>query len=232
MISKDKYILNLENKIKKIFDYDIKDPKIFIKALTHKSFSKENYERLEFLGDAVLQLVITEYLYDKYPNHDEGSLSREKQFIVSKKTISEISIKSKIINLLISKNLNFNKDRSLQQSIASNVMESIIGAIFIDGDYNSSKRSILKIFSEYLSIKDNIGLKDPKTLLQEHMHSLGEELPKYITKKLSGPSHKPKFEVSCKINTLETSVSCIAATVQEGQQTVSKLILEKIHGKK
>ena len=232
MISKDKYILNLENKIKKIFDYDIKDPKIFIKALTHKSFSKENYERLEFLGDAVLQLVITEYLYDKYPNHDEGSLSREKQFIVSKKTISEISIKSKIINLLISKNLNFNKDRSLQQSIASNVMESIIGAIFIDGDYNSSKRSILKIFSEYLSIKDNIGLKDPKTLLQEHMHSLGEELPKYITKKLSGPSHKPKFEVTCKINTLETSVSSIATTVQEGQQIVSKLILEKIHGKK
>tara|TARA_Y100000741_G_scaffold239682_1_gene183501 strand:+ start:723 stop:1421 length:699 start_codon:yes stop_codon:yes gene_type:complete len=232
MISKDKYILNLENKIKKIFDYDIKDPKIFIKALTHKSFSKENYERLEFLGDAVLQLVITEYLYDKYPNHDEGSLSREKQFIVSKKTISEISIKSKIINLLISKNLNFNKDRSLQQSIASNVMESIIGAIFIDGDYNSSKRSILKIFSEYLSIKDNIGLKDPKTLLQEHMHSLGEDLPKYITKKLSGPSHKPKFEVTCKINTLETSVSSIATTVQEGQQIVSKLILEKIHGKK
>ena len=232
MISKDKYILSLEKKIRKIFDYDIKNSEIFIKALTHKSFSKDNYERLEFLGDAVLQLVITEYLYDKYPNHDEGSLSREKQFIVSKKTISDISIKLKIIDLLISKNLNFNKDHALQLSIASNTMESIIGAIFIDGDYNSCKKSILKIFSQYLLIKDNIGLKDPKTLLQEHMHSLGEELPKYITKKLSGPPHKPKFEVICKINTLRHSVSCIAATVQEGQQTVSKLILEKIHGKK
>ena len=62
MISKDKYILSLEKKIKKIFDYDIKNSEIFIKALTHKSFSKDNYERLEFLGDAVLQLVITEYL--------------------------------------------------------------------------------------------------------------------------------------------------------------------------
>ena len=109
MISKDKYILSLEKKIRKIFDYDIKNSEIFIKALTHKSFSKDNYERLEFLGDAVLQLVITEYLYDKYPNHDEGSLSREKQFIVSKKTISDISIKLKIIDLFISKNLNFNK---------------------------------------------------------------------------------------------------------------------------
>ena len=62
MISKDKYILSLEKKIRKIFDYDIKNSEIFIKALTHKSFSKDNYERLEFLGDAVLQLVITEYL--------------------------------------------------------------------------------------------------------------------------------------------------------------------------
>ena len=85
----------------------------------------------------------------------------------------------------------------------------------------------------FLNIRSlNIGLKDSKTLLQEHMHSLGEELPKYITKKLSGPPHKPKFEVICKINTLRHSVSCIAATVQEGQQTVSKIILEKIHGKK
>ena len=153
MISKDKYILSLEKKIRKIFDYDIKNSEIFIKALTHKSFSKDNYERLEFLGDAVLQLVITEYLYDKYPNHDEGSLSREKQFIVSKKTISDISIKLKITDLLISKNLNFNKDHALQLSIASNTMESIIGAIFIDGE----DISLIK-FKELQKIRSKFGM--------------------------------------------------------------------------
>ena len=232
MISKKKHIQDLEKKIKGIFNYNIKNPRTFIKALTHKSSSKENYERLEFLGDAVLQLVITEYLHNNYPNHDEGSLSREKQSIVSRKTISEISIELDILNLLISKNLAFNKNLALKQSIASNLMESLLGAIFIDSDYNSCKKSILKVFSKHLLIRKEIGLKDPKTLLQEYMHSVGEELPTYNTKKLSGPPHKPKFEVSCKTSLLNNSVSCIAATVQEGQQIVSKLILEKISSEK
>ena len=232
MISKDKYILELEKKIEEIFDYSIKNPEIFIKALTHKSSSKNNYERLEFLGDAVLQLVITESLHDNYPDHNEGSLSREKQTIVSKKTISEISINLEIPDLLIAKNLNFNKSGALRQTIATNLMESLIGAIFKDGGYVSSKASILKIFAKHLSVKDNIGLKDPKTLLQEHMQSLGQSLPEYKTKKFPGPPHNPKFEVICKVDILKDSISCISSTVQEGQQIVSKLILEKIDSEK
>ena len=98
----------LADKIYELIDYKFKNNDLLIESLTHKSISTNNYERLEFLGDAVLQLIITENLYKKYTNIDEGSLSREKQSIVSKNTISKISLDLGLSNFLISKNIDLN----------------------------------------------------------------------------------------------------------------------------
>jgi ribonuclease-3 len=111
-------------------------------------------------------------------------------------------------------------------------MESIIGAIFLDSDYRECEIIILNTFSEYLDSRETIGQKDSKTLLQEYMQSIGQPLPVYDTSKLSGPSHNPKFKITCKLEIYKNAESVISKTVQSGQQEVSKVLLNKIKNEK
>jgi ribonuclease-3 len=194
--------------------------------------SENNYERLEFLGDAVLQLIITKNLYKTYPHIDEGTLSREKQSIVSKKIISKISLELRLTDFLISKNLDLNSSLSLKNTIASNMIESLIGALFLDSNYSICEEIVSKIFSKYLIVKKDIGIKDSKTLLQEHMQSLSKPLPVYTTTHMEGPPHQPGFKITCKISIYKETFESKSVTVREGQQAVSKIILDKINNEK
>jgi ribonuclease-3 len=232
MSDKKIYIKNAYNLVLSKLNYEFANTDLLLEAITHKSISKVNYERLEFLGDAVIQLTITEYLYKKYPNHQEGHLSREKQAIVSKKVLSNISINIGLPNILRSNNLNIESNDSLKESLSTDIMESIIGAIFLDSDYSQCEKIILKTFGEYLDSIETIGQKDSKTLLQEYMQSIGQPLPIYDTVKISGPSHDPKFKITCKLEIYKNTQSVISKTVQSGQQEVSKVLLNKIKNEK
>ena len=232
MSDKKIYIKNAYNLVLSKLNYEFSNTDLLLEAITHKSISKVNYERLEFLGDAVIQLIITEYLYKKYPDHQEGHLSREKQAIVSKKVLSNISINIGLPNILRSNNLAIESNDSLKESLSTDLMESIIGAIFLDSDYRQCEKIILKIFGEYLDSIETIGQKDSKTLLQEYMQSIGQPLPIYDTVKISGPSHDPKFKITCRLEIYKTSESVISKTVQSGQQEVSKVLLTKIKNEK
>ena len=219
-------------KISKLISYNFKNIELLTESFTHKSMSENNYERLEFLGDAVLQLIITENLYKIYPHINEGTLSREKQSIVSKKIISKISLELRLTDFLISKNLDLNSSLSLRNTIAANMMESLIGALFLDSNYSICEEIVSKIFSKYLVVKKDIGIKDPKTLLQEHMQSLNKPLPVYITTHMEGPPHQPGFKITCKISIYKETFESKSVTVREGQQIVSKIILDKISNEK
>ena len=232
MSDKKIYIKNAYDLVLSKLNYEFSNTDLLLEAITHKSISKVNYERLEFLGDAVIQLIITEYLFKKYPDQQEGHLSREKQAIVSKKVLSNISINIGLLNVLRSNNLNFESNDSLRESLSTDIMESIIGAIFLDSDYRECETIILNTFSEYLDSREIIGQKDSKTLLQEYMQSIGQPLPVYDTSKLSGPSHDPKFRITCKLEIYKNAESVISKTVQSGQQEVSKVLLNKIKNEK
>ena len=232
MSKKNKDFNNKKLLIKKIFSYKFKNEELLIESITHKSISGSNYERLEFLGDSVLQLVITESLYEKHLELDEGALSREKQLLVSRKSLSKLSIDLGIDKLLKSTNLNLNSTKSLKNSIAANLLESIMGAIFIDSNYGNCKKIIIKLFYNLLNKKEIIGKKDSKTLLQEYMQAKKLPIPKYKTTRLESPSHSPKFKITCKVSVIKKEQSCISNTVQEGQQRVSRLILEKLINEK
>ena len=232
MSDKKTHIKNAYDLVLSKLNYEFSNTDLLLEAITHKSISKVNYERLEFLGDAVIQLIITEYLYKKYPDHQEGHLSREKQAIVSKKVLSNISINIGLLNVLRSNNLNIESNDSLRESLSTDIMESIIGAIFLDSDYRECEIIILNTFSEYLDSKEIIAQKDSKTLLQEYMQSIGQPLPVYDTSKLSGPSHDPKFRITCKLEIYKNAESVISKTVQSGQQEVSKVLLNKIKNEK
>ena len=232
MLKKNKDFNNKKLLIKKIFSYEFKNEELLTESITHKSISGSNYERLEFLGDSVLQLVITESLYEKHLELDEGALSREKQLLVSRKSLAKLSIDSGIDKLLEATNLNLNSTKSLKNSIAANLLESIIGAIFIDSNYSNCKKIIIKLFYNLLNKKEIIGKKDSKTLLQEYMQAKKLPIPKYKTTRLESPSHSPKFKITCKVSVIKKEQSCISNTVQEGQQRVSCLILEKLISEK
>ena len=213
-------------------NYTFINTDLLLEAITHKSISKNNYERLEFLGDAVLQLVISKYLFDKFPHHQEGYLSREKQSIVSKNTISKLSLDLQLLDLLRSNNLDLSSNNSLRESLSADLMESLIGAIFLDSNYLNCEKIIINIFRKYLNSIKVVGRKDPKTLLQEYMQSIGEPLPKYSTTKIGGSGHNPKFKISCSLSIYSSSESVIADTVQSGQQDVSQFLLNKIKDEK
>ena len=232
MSKKNKDFNNKKLLIKKIFNYEFKNENLLIESITHKSISESNYERLEFLGDSVLQLIITESLYEKHFKLDEGALSREKQSLVSRKSLAKLSIDLGIDKLLESFNLNLNSTKSLKISISANLIESIIGAIFIDSNYRNCKKIVTKLFYNLLNKKEIIGKKDSKTLLQEYMQSKKLPIPKYKTTRLESPSHSPKFRIMCKVSIIKKEQSCVSSTVQDGQQRVSRLILEKLVSEK
>jgi len=232
MINKIKDVNSAKLKVKKLFNYTFKNESLLLEAFSHKSFSKKNYERLEFLGDAVIRVVISNLLFKKYPKSNEGELSRETQILVSKKSIAKLSNEYKLVDALLYKNLKIKSNTSLRTSISANLMESLIGAFFVDAGYIKTEIIIKNIYKDLLKKKNKIGEKDSKTKLQEYMQSINKPLPIYETKRLPSPPHKPKFEIICKIDVEPKLASHICSTVQEGQQKTSKFLLNKIKNEK
>ncbi len=202
--------------IRKSFRYEIKDTDLFISAITHKSTSQSNnYERLEILGDAVIQLSITELLFEKYPKYSEGYITVMRQNLVNSKNLERIMNKLNLVHII---NLRNNlKDCN----ISCDVFESIIGAIFLDSNYNKSKRIIHSIFTPLLS--DELLSKDNKTQLQEFLHSKKLSLPVYRTEKSTNKNYM--YKISCSIPKTKINKSIYSNKVKPAQQELAQLVL-------
>ena len=161
--------------------YFFKDETLLELAITHKSYSNSsNNERLEFLGDSILNSIISEYLFSRFTNQKEGLLTRMRAFLVKAETLTikaeELSLEQ--IIKLSKGTANLSKDR--KNSILEGAFEAVIGAIFLDGGWDSSKEITLKAFSKNLeALSEDMSFKDPKTELQELFQSKKIELPKY-----------------------------------------------------
>jgi ribonuclease-3 len=176
--------------------YNFKDQSLLELALTHKSFSNTaNNERLEFLGDSILNSIISEYLFLRFNNKKEGLLTRMRAFLVKAETLTtkaeELSLE-KIIKL--SKGTaNLSKER--KNSILEGAFEAVVGAIFIDGGWNVAKEITLKTFKKNLEVlSEDMTFKDAKTELQELFQSLKSDLPKYNVEDIG------KNNFLCKVN--------------------------------
>lgn len=176
--------------------YFFKDETLLELALTHKSYSNSsNNERLEFLGDSILNSIISEYLFSRFTNQKEGLLTRMRAFLVKAETLTikaeELSLEQ--IIKLSKGTANLSKDR--KNSILEGAFEAVIGAIFLDGGWSSSKEITLKAFSKNLeALSEDMSFKDPKTELQELFQSKKIELPKYDLEDLGNSNF------SCTIN--------------------------------
>ena len=177
---------------------DFKNTSIFESALTHKSANQiNNNEKLEFLGDRVLGLVLSKKLFDLYPNESEGVLDKRFANLVKKKTCCDVAWELGLQNFIITGNQKFKITRD-DEKILSDCCEAVIGAIFIDRGFDFVKRFILKSWKKNID-KSDVTVLDSKTKLQEHSLKKFKKLPNYHLVNSIGPKHNPKYKIAVSI---------------------------------
>ena len=206
-----------------ILKYNFKDKTLLDKALTHKSFNKKvNNEKLEFLGDRVLGLIISKELLQKFPNEKEGIIDKKFANLVNKKTCVIIAKKLNLRKYLYLGASHKNMERSVDK-ITSDCLEAIVGAVFLDGGIKSSERFIFNCWKAYLdnSIETPI---DSKTKLQEYSLKKFKKLPKYTFFKKTGPQHQPLFKTEVEIPQSKKIIGEGSSKKNAQQNAASKLI--------
>ena len=213
---------SLEKKIK----INFKNKNLLIKSLTHKSLNKvNNYEKLEFLGDRVLGLVIAKKLLEIYPNEKEGILDKKFASLVNKKTCLEIAKKIELQKYILSFNIK-NKKNIIVDKVLADCCEALIGSVYLDNGFNSVEKVILNLWSNH--IKDSIVTKiDPKTKLQEFSLKKFKKLPIYKVVSNTGPRHKPLFKVGVKLIDTKFYIS-EGKSKKDAEQNAAILCLKNI----
>ncbi|SFV91008.1 Ribonuclease III [hydrothermal vent metagenome] len=215
--------------LEKRLNYTFKEKQLIIEALTHKSYRKPyNNERLEFLGDAVLDLIVGEYLFTKFPNSNEGVLSKIRASLVNE---SGFTLLAKAIDLgeyiYLSPAEENNNGRN-KPSLLSNAFEAVIGAVYLEAGLAKAKEiAIALLESEHPKIDLDTLSKDYKTALQELTQATHGVTPQYELLGSSGPDHKKEFEIAVRLND-ETIASAKGKSKKEAQQKAAEIALSKL----
>jgi len=177
--------------------YEFRDKTLLQQALTHRSYGAavggKDYERLEFLGDAVLQLVVSTYLYSKFSNLREGQLAKIRAYLVSEPTLAELGKKLKLDSFLRVGKGEEQTGVHQRASVLCDVVEAVYGAVYLDGGFAEAERIILAHMPEW--DPSQLPLIDAKTTLQEHFQQLSQKTPTYTLAEESGPAHNKQFVV-------------------------------------
>jgi len=213
---------NLEKKIKVNF----KDKNLLLRSLTHKSLNKENnYEKLEFLGDRVLGLIISKKLIEIYPNEKEGILDKKFASLVNKKTCLEIAKKIELNKYVLTFNAK-DKKNIIEDKVLADSLEALIGSIYLDKGFNSVEKVILNLWSNH--IKNSIVTQiDAKTKLQEYSLKRFKKLPIYKLISNTGPRHKPLFKIGVKLINTKLYVA-EGKSKKDAEQNAAIMCLENI----
>tara|TARA_B100001245_G_scaffold89277_2_gene64421 strand:- start:575 stop:1258 length:684 start_codon:yes stop_codon:yes gene_type:complete len=214
---------------KSTLGYDFNDNSLLDLALTHRSHSKDNNERLEFLGDAVLDLILSDTLYRGYSLMDEGNLSRMRASIVNEKSLSLVASQLLINEHLILGTGEMTSGGSQRDSILANTLEAILGAIFVDGGYHSVENIILKIFKDNInSIDPESDYKDSKSQLQELLQQQQKDLPQYQLIETTGDKHDQEFLIECVIDNGNIITTATAKNIKTAEQKAASKALKKL----
>ncbi|MFA9420220.1 MAG: ribonuclease III [Gammaproteobacteria bacterium] len=221
--------MNLE-KIQKVLTYHFRQIKLLEQALTHRSYSRgSNYERLEFLGDSVLNLVITENIYLREPEASEGELSRIRASLVKQEALARVARDMDLGDYI---NLGGGELKSggyRRSSILSDTLEAIIGAIYLDGGFDAARESTIALYRDYLhNLPDSTTLKDDKTRLQEYLQSKQIELPEYQVVKTVGKSHDQVFTVTCKVDSITLESTGKGLSRKKAEQDAAHRALQQL----
>ena len=209
--------------------YFFRDESLLKMALTHRSHSSRHNERLEFLGDSILNFVIATLLYEHYADLDEGSLSRLRANLVRQQTLFDVARKTGISDVLRLGEGEVKAGGSGRPSILANTMEALFGAVFLDGGFEAALSVIRKLFTPLLDvIEPKTFGKDAKTQLQEYLQSRKIALPQYHVVATHGAAHKQNFDIECVIPQLEIHAYGSGSSRRAGEQEAAEEALELI----
>jgi ribonuclease-3 len=207
--------------------YSFQDITLLEMALTHRSLGVINNERLEFLGDAVLNFCIGEKLFHEYPNLTEGGLSRLRSNLVNGETLAKIAQELRIYDYL---RLGVGEMKSggvQRKSILANTMEAIIGAIYLDSGIGICQQRVLSWFTEQFVLLMSEGVrKDPKTQLQEHLQANKMPLPHYTLLTVDGREHSQVFKVQCRVAGLRQVAIGVGSSRRRAEQDAAQRFLD------
>ena len=212
--------------------YQFTQEQVLILALTHRSHGKNNNERLEFLGDALLNSTIAQFLFFKFENEKEGNLSRLRSQLVKGKTLAEIARDFDLSDYLIMGSGEMKSGGYLRDSVLADVVEAIIAAIYLDGGLSAAEDFIKKIYEKRLDkLSVTKDLKDPKTRLQELLQARKLALPDYKMIDVQGQSHNQLFTIACETVILDAAPTATASSRREAEQLAAQSVLQQLEEK-
>ena len=213
----------------RLLGHDFKNPQLLIQALTHRSHGSPNNERLEFLGDSVLNLVVADQLYQRYPKLPEGDLSRLRASLVKESTLAEIAV---ALNIGDSLQLGEGELKSAgwrRPSVLADAMEAIIGATYIDGGFTASQQLVGRLYADRLDKLDPKAVgKDAKSLLQEYLQAQKADVPEYTVLATEGEAHCQTFRVECHVRKFQLKTQGEGSSRRAAEQLAAQTAYEQL----
>ncbi|MDS4021748.1 MAG: ribonuclease III [Candidatus Competibacter sp.] len=215
------------NRLCDALGYTFRQPGLLEEALTHRSASARNNERLEFLGDALLNLIVAEYLFQHYPKASEGELSRLRASLVRGETLADLARGLKLGDWLRLGPGELKSGGFRRESILSDTLEAIIGAVYLDNGLDACRNLVLSLYRDGLTrLASASELKDPKTRLQEYLQARQKPLPVYNVLEIRGEPHAQSFMVECTV--AESRAVAMGSSRRKAEQEAARQLLEQI----
>lgn len=212
--------------LQKRLNYTFNDEQLLTLALSHRSCGSSNNERLEFLGDSILGLTITDILYRDFPQAREGELSRMRSHMVRADSLAGVAIALELGPELLLGPGEMKSGGHRRDSILGDTVEALIGAVYLDGGLGAARQCIILWFQDLLASALQVQpIKDPKTSLQEWLQRRGKPVPEYKLANTGGEAHRRLFTVSCKIAAIDKEVSATASSRRKAEQMVAEQLL-------
>lgn len=211
----------------KLLGYRFRDEGLITTALTHRSYGSNNNERLEFLGDGLLNAVIAAELYKAKPGVSEGDLSRLRASLVRESAIARIARDLNLGDFILLGQGEAGSQR--RDSVLADAFEAVLAAIYLDGGFNEVEKAICRFYAPYMrNLPDPESLKDPKTRLQEYLQSRSLPIPEYEVIHSSGPPHKRHFRVECRVSDKKWLSKGEGSSRRKAEQAAADSLLKKI----
>jgi len=214
------------------FGHRFNDAALLRTALTHRSYNAQHNERLEFLGDSVLNCIIADELYRRFPALAEGDLSRVRALLVRQQTLYERAEALALGDALLLGEGELRSGGRERPSILADALEALIGAVYLDAGFETARSVVRRIFDPVLESADPMLLgKDPKTLLQEHLQGRRLPLPQYTIVATEGEAHRQRFRVECAIPSLSIRVSGEGLSRRAAEQSAAAEAYRQLSGR-
>lgn len=220
------------DKLQQAIGHRFSDIELLADALTHRSASNRNNERLEFLGDSILNFVIADELFQRCPRESEGALSRLRASLVNRPSLAELARELQLGEYLRLGSGELKSGGHRRDSILADCVEAILGAVYLDAGFTSCRELVTRLYVERLDNLPAAGeLKDPKTRLQEHLQGLRRPLPQYQVLEVSGKAHNQRFRVQCEVEGVPAPTEGIANSRRQAEQQAAEAMLAMLnHG--